>query len=471
MNTKTLTTLIVIAAVCAGGAWFASRSSDAARSDTRSTGPKLFPELEKRVNDVAKVEITNKDGKFALERKGDQWGMTDKGGYPINFDKVKELVVGVSNMEIVEKKTAKPELHSSLDVQDVTVKDSPAVEARFFDAGGQELAAVVLGKARTTKSFGGQYAMFVRKVGDPQAYEVTGRLYVDGTSTNWLDKQIVKLEKTRVRQVETKHADGTVFEIKKNVPEDQAFAVTALPEGAELKWNGVADGVAAALEWLNFEDVAPAGSVDLAGVTPTETTFTTWDGMRVVAKLYEKDDKAYLVMHSSFDEAARYQPEPEVGPQAPPESSDPSATPEPAKSDSVGKAPEDVRKDVEELNAKFQQWTYVIPGWNAANFKKTVKDMVKEPTPPSDGTLPGETTMPPGETTLPPGETSLPLDGAVTPSDLGDPVEGGIQDDHAGHDHSGHDHPHETPPVPPTDEKPKNGDVAPPTQNGATGGH
>lgn len=441
MKQKTLGLLLVAAVAASTAAYVATRSEPAATAEAKS-GEKLFPGLVERINDVAKVEVKNKDGGFSVVKDGETWGMADKGSYPVNFDKVKELVVTIAQMSIVEKKSAKPENHASMDLADVDAKDAAATQVKLFDKSGAELAAVLIGKARTTKGFGGQYAMYVRKVGDNQAWEVTGRIWIDGSATNWLadNRQITKLEKTRVHRVETRHADGTTLAVFKNVPEDQAFTVGDLPEGAELKWNGVADATAAALEYLTFEDVAQAGTVDLTGLTPTETTFTTWDGLVLTAKVYEQGEgeaaKAYLTLSAAFDESKRFKKEAPVGP-PPPESTDPAAATDPATptdlakpaEEFVGKAPEDVKKEVDELNAKLSKWTYTIPGYTAANFKKTVKDMLKEPA------APGE-----GETPL---DDSAPIE--LSPTDEGGvPTEAGGHDEHDGHDHG-------AAPTPPTD--------------------
>ncbi|MCK6446598.1 MAG: DUF4340 domain-containing protein [Planctomycetes bacterium] len=451
MKQRTLGILFAAAVAASTAAYVATRTEPAATAEAKS-GEKLVPGLVERINDVAKVEVKNKDGGFAVVKDGDTWGMADKGSYPVNFDKVKELVVTIAQMAIVEKKSAKPENHASMDLAEVDAKDAAATQVKLFDKSGAELAAVLIGKARTTKGFGGQYAMYVRKVGDNQAWEVTGRIWIDGSSTNWLadNRQITKLEKTRVRRVETRHTDGTTLAVFKNVPEDQAFTVGELPEGAELKWNGVADATAAALEYLTFEDVAQAGAVDLASLTPTETTFTTWDGLVLTAKLYERGEgeaaKAYLTLSAAFDESLRFKKEAPVGP-PPPEGADPAAATDPAATpetpkpadEFVGKAPEDVKKEVEELNAKLSKWTYTIPGYTAANFKKTVKDMLKEPAAPGEGEPPLDGSAP---------IESPPTDAGGTPvQDGGAPAQDGGE--HDGHDHGSHDH--GATPTPPSD--------------------
>lgn len=433
MKQQTLGILVAVAVAASTAAFFAARSEPIATAEVKN-GDKLFPGLVDRVNDVAKVEIKNKDGGFVVVKEGDAWGLVDKGGYPVNFDKVKELVVTIAQMAIVERKSAKPENHAALDLTDVDAKDSAATQVKLFDQAGSELAAILIGKARVTKGFGGQYAMYARKAGDPQAWEVTGRIWIDGTATNWLaeNRQIAKLEKSRVHTVETRHADGTALSVFKSVPEDQAFAVKDLPADAELKWTGVADATAAALEFLSFEDVAPRASVDLAGLTPTQTTFTTWDGLVLDVKVFDQgtgdDAKSYMTVEASFDESKRFKKPAAVGPPPPGEapteppadpptdpSADPAAAPTttPPADEFVGQAPEDVKKEIDALNAKLSKWTYTVPGYTAANFKKTVKDMLKEPTPP-EGT--------------PPSDGELPFEFGTPPTE-------GAHDEHDGHDH------------------------------------
>ena len=36
-----------------------------------------------------------------------------------------------------------------------------------------------------------------------------------------------------------------------------------------------------------------------------------------------------------------------------------------------------LRKEVEDLNAKFNGWTYVLPNYKFANMNKTVDDLLK----------------------------------------------------------------------------------------------
>jgi hypothetical protein len=45
---------------------------------------------------------------------------------------------------------------------------------------------------------------------------------------------------------------------------------------------------------------------------------------------------------------------------------------------------EDVQKEADELNAKWGPWVYSIPGYNAANLRKKMTDLLKKEEPPID---------------------------------------------------------------------------------------
>jgi hypothetical protein len=66
-----------------------------------------------------------------------------------------------------------------------------ATRVALRDATGQVLADVILGKANTGGDMLAGRSLFVRKAGEAQAYEVTGQVTLSGTSTLWLDKEIV----------------------------------------------------------------------------------------------------------------------------------------------------------------------------------------------------------------------------------------------------------------------------------------
>ncbi len=382
MNTKTLLVLGLATAGLFAAAIVVNRQKEGALSPTREAGLKLFPELAKNVNSVVALDVTSKDGVIKLAKDGERWGMSDKGGYPVDFDKVKQIVVAVSEFEIVSVLSKNPANYKKLGVQAVGEEGSESKQLTLKDKSGAVLADVIIGQTKATQGFGGKQQLFVRPASSDQPYQVTGQVNLFGDAASWMKRDICKIEANRVREVVIAHPDGARLAIKKETAEDKDFTVLDLPAGEELMWSGAANGIGGALQYLSLEDVKPAGEVSLDDATVAE--FTTFDGLRISARSTEADGKTWIALAASFDEALRVEP-PE------PPAAEPTAegeTPPPAPPASTLKPVEDVRKEVEELNEQFSRWVYGIPGYSGANFRKRMADLLKKKeSEPTDGAV------------------------------------------------------------------------------------
>lgn len=420
MNQKTLFSLGAVALVATGAALFVLARDGApaeARSGDRSS---LFPELRGRVNDVARITIEGGGSDLALERKDGAWGLPDKGGYPVEIDKVKALVVGLCELSRLEEKTSDPALYSKLDVQDPGGADVPAKRVRLFDDSGGVLADLIVGRSNYGGGMG-QSTLYVRKPDGGPALEVRGRVSVDSSPANWLNRQIAKLERTRVREVVVTHPEGEVLTLRRDAPEQNDFQVLELPQGAELSWAGVAGGVAGALEYLNLEDVRSAEASPLDAATSVSARFTTFDGLVVTTRTVEEGDKVLLAVSAAYDESAR-QSEPAgpteaaaaeaEGAETPTDPADPSNPSNPANAAKpAGKSPEEVQKEADEINARVGRWIFVVPGYAGSNLRKHLDDLLKkdeEPAPEAlfdqalgEGSIPEETQPPKDELEAP----------------------------------------------------------------------
>ena len=124
MNSRTILILSVVTALVAAAAFFSLRSREALTAAAETSSASLVPELDSRVNDAAAVTVTSAEGTFRLERTEDGWGAADKGGYPVDFERVKGLVLGVAGFDIVEAKTDNPDYYDKLGVQDPVSREA-----------------------------------------------------------------------------------------------------------------------------------------------------------------------------------------------------------------------------------------------------------------------------------------------------------------------------------------------------------
>jgi len=387
MNNRLIVSLVVITALVAGAAVMSLRRPDAhVRTGESLTSGPFLGDLSAHVNDAARVTITTSQGAFTVEKGDEGWGLQDKGGYPVDFNKVKAVVVGLSELEVAEEKTSNPEYYAKLGVEEIG-PDAASKRITIADGAGTVLADVLVGNARTSRGGGvGGSSLYVRREGAPTSYEVRGAVQVDGQATNWLDKQIIKLEAQRVRQVVIRHPDGEVLTVAKQEEGDAHFAVQDPPADRELIWEGVADSVGGALAWLSLEDVGP-DLVDFDQQAATVAEFTCFDGYVVTVETVEVDGKTYLRLHGALDESQRAdaeivgpepaEPEPQAEAEAPEGDEAAADSEETEEPEDQGKTADEVRAEAEALNEKVGAWIYEIPGYRATNLRKRMAELLK----------------------------------------------------------------------------------------------
>ena len=388
MNARTILILATVTVGLGAAAMWSSR-------DKHSADPAagyLFPGLIDRVNEVAKVEVENKDEAYTLAKTDAGWGMVERSGYAVPIDKVREITNQIAYFEILEQKTRTPSLYSKLSVEDVETPDAGSTRITLSDAGGQVLADVLIGKPSAKSDPMAPGSLYVRKAGDAQSYEVKGKLNVSGTSVSMLDTEIVKIERERVRRVITTHPDGERLELVKDERTDANLTVQGIPEGREVKYPAVTDTVGSALAYLNFEDVKKAGEVDFDKPDVVTTEYETWDGLRVQVECVKDKDNDYLALEVSFDPGLRQEPATVEPPEDPENPAPPAENPL--------KAEDEVRKEAEELQAHLSQWVFKVQGYRASNFKKRMSDMLQdlpEEEPPVEAPASVEPVAPPAE--------------------------------------------------------------------------
>ena len=283
----TLVTLVLLA-----GAIYAF-TSQRGTTQLPTGGAAAFPELNAKVNDAAEIAIVNFKGTLTLKRQGDGWILVERQGYPVPFDRVKELLVALTQLKLLEPKTKEPERYERLAVQDIGPKESEAVSVTVKDASGEVLAAAIVGKRNETlygKAGGGTY---LRRAGEAQTWLAEGLVKVGVTHKDWVDKIIVDLEKKDVRRVAMTHPDeAESFVGTKENPEQANLKLVNAPEDKKLKSEREIDGIVEIVNDLDLEDVKKAADVEWP--SPGDRfEFVTWDGLVVKGEIVSPEKYVY----------------------------------------------------------------------------------------------------------------------------------------------------------------------------------
>ena len=124
MKTTTFAALAFATVAVAGGAYWATQEREAVIADPWQRQA-LYPGLIERLNDVTSLRVaTQADGTLTMTPgEGGAWTLTEKHGYRLDFDKVRQTLVQLTALETIEPKTQKPENYGELYVQDVGAAD------------------------------------------------------------------------------------------------------------------------------------------------------------------------------------------------------------------------------------------------------------------------------------------------------------------------------------------------------------
>lgn len=359
------------------------------------SGELLFPHLLSTVNEVNEVVVETKDQTVTLARGENTWEVKEKDGYRADVEKVKQTIIGLAELRILEPKTKNPELYDRLGLQDKDQDGSLSTTVTLKTPNNPEAALVIVGNQRPAKGNPRMSDIYVRQPGDPQTWLVMGNLPIEKVPGEWLDKEITALTSKRVHRVIVTHPGGETLLVSKGKPEDLDFQLDSVPAGFKVASQFNVNNVVGTLVQLSLEDVKKEGDVNFQDHHGVSAVLETFDGLRLHVQTVKSGDKIFGKVSAEFDPAlirpVDSGPSTGKGEKIPAPATDQDekttelkegeqpaeklSEPSP-KEDSVLKKPEEVQKEVEALNQRVQGWAYDLPKFRVENFSKSKKDLL-----------------------------------------------------------------------------------------------
>lgn len=343
MRPGTFYGLAGVTAIAVVAAAIAVTSQTETTSLTAGTEP-AFPKLSSNVNDVARIEIRTPKASFSIGRNGDGWGMDQKGGYPVEFEKVKSAIVSAAEFKLIERKTSDPKRYERLDL---APPDSPEAKSKalaFKDKDGNVLADVLVGKENPSLFGSGGAGTYIRRGDEKQTWLVRGRIQVGEEPNNWMIRQIVNYGKEKVRHVTITRPDGSEFSISKEKQENQNFVLKDIPDGKKLKNPDEVNPLGGVTWRMMFDDVIRADEQDW----PKENwigRYTTWSGIVIRIEVAKIGDDHWGRFQASLADDV---------------------------TDAERKA--EAQKTVEEINKRTDGWSYMLTAGDAEKLTSKKAD-------------------------------------------------------------------------------------------------
>ena len=299
-------------------------------------GEPALPGLAAELGDVTSVGIRRSALTLTFVREGDSWLVAEKGNYPAAAGKVRQIVLAMADLTLVEPKTQKADFYQRLEVDEPGTGKSTLVTLK--DKSGTPLAELIIGKRRYDRLGAGNDGVYVRKPGDSQAWLARGSLEFSEQLSSWLDRRILDIPQKRIAKVSLTQPDGTRLVITRAAP-DAMFTVEDAPADAKFKSETTTGEPALALETLDLDDVKPQAELPVPDKDVVTGSFTTFDGLTVEVRVLDRDNTHWLALSAAGSGASE--------------------------------------AEAKEIDAKTGSWTYAIPSYKATQLKMKLSDLLE----------------------------------------------------------------------------------------------
>jgi hypothetical protein len=330
LNSKTLKRLVFITIICTiPVVWIAINNSDIA---TDSKHKKLFPTLIKQREQIAKVIVQSHNRTLTLQKKDGAWSVLENNNYPVMTAKVDDLLFSLADLRVIEPKTARPEFHEQLDVNDVSEPQSNALLVTLQNAKGADVAKIYVGKRESIR-LGEEFQehIFIRRAGEDQTWLVQGVLPLSTDFKEWVEQPLLGIvDSDQVQRLTIDVPSVSNIVISKENPEQEDFIIETAQiksvKGQTLDLDTV-NTLPFDVAELEFDNVVGPDSANLDWANSVVATLDTFAGVRLALNVIKHDGKVYAKVHAS----------------------------------AAADAPEAMQNTVKTYNASRQQWIYEVP--------------------------------------------------------------------------------------------------------------
>lgn len=375
MRARNVAILVVAGLALGAGGWMLADRGTPPVQQEIAEGRLAFPGLAAKLDQARKITVTRGGTTLVIVRGADGvWGVADRGNYPVLATRVHELLAGLTELRLAERRTADPALLDRLGLEDPEKEGSTANLLQVLDGEDQPILGLIVGRRRVRVQANVPETVYVRRPGETQAWLAEGRIPVDNDRQLWFDRDIANIARARVARVEvTRDGGHLVFA----TGDDGKFALVEPTEHPDLDEYRVED-VSRGFEMLSFTDVLPDAEGPDGEVGGA--VFTLTNGVRIAVRVARKGEEVWARFAASGEGEAK--------------------------------------AEAEKLQAHFAGWAFQLGAWKEKSFAPRLADLQAEERHPQGqapaGATPPATATPPAAADAAPPATESPAAPAST---------------------------------------------------------
>ena len=264
----------------------------------------VFPGVDEKLNKISSFEIRSAKRKYTVKRIQSGWGIAELSNYKVNFDKVKTVLVQLSQLKFLEAKTSDSARYERLNLQKVTAKGSTSKRVIVKLKDGKVLASGLIGK-RNEDLFGtGKGGTYIRVGHNKQSWLVEGIVELGNGPVDWIDKTILDIPRASVKRIVIKSPTGGFVKISRPIASQKDFKLANIPKGKNQRGQWETNEMAKVIEKLELLDLDRKENLKFSPEKIYTATIYMFGGLLIHAEALKRNKKKYWATFSaSVDES------------------------------------------------------------------------------------------------------------------------------------------------------------------------
>lgn len=308
-------TLVILLVICGALAWFGLKDEKREVGSNVINDKTPFKNLD--INSLDQVKLKKDTLTVKLEKKSGAWrAMSGNLDYPLDFEKLREFLLSIKDMQLIDKKTSQEKHYKRFGLDD----DSKPTKVELL-AGEQQVLNLNLGKVRQGKKEPGPYSWakeeghYLTRGEDATVFLSKDKVNVDMEETFWMKDELVKVEKDEISKIEftfphkSYALDKSITKIEKStdgsVPPEEKINWKAsgdLPEAMSLKESEVKTLLDRLAELTVTKPVAKSKKAELSKLSPYALKVSRGENVLYELRVEEQKETWYVHLASQPDE-------------------------------------------------------------------------------------------------------------------------------------------------------------------------